>query len=212
MAKEDTSSKMLTILLAIIISIAAIVFLYVNLTQDTTEDETSDGDTNGGDTGDNETEEPETLLTVTYNNIDYEYSLEDLEELERYEGKAKNIKLGWLPEIKIVGPINYTGVRWNTLISDIGISIQNYSISVVASDDYTKEYNNSMIEGNIKIYNETTGNKSGIGNLTLLIAYKEENQYITEDGPIKTVYVDSGMITSSRLKVEKTISIEIKEN
>ena len=73
MTKEDKTSKMLTILLAIVISIAAIAILYVNLPQNEGNDGT--GDIDNQEPEGNETEEPVVLFSVTYNNTDYNLSL-----------------------------------------------------------------------------------------------------------------------------------------
>ena len=205
MAEKKETSKILTIGLVIVLVIAAIVLVYVNLPQDNT---STDGEVNDETTDNNTTDDTnEVLLTVTYNNTQNEYTLEDLESIEQYTGSINNIKLGWLPEIVITGPTNYTGVRWSTLVSELGITSTNYSLLINATDG-SKEYNQSMINGNVDIYNES-GNITGKGSLTFLIAYKEENEYITEDGPILTIFVDDGYIVSSRLKFKYVTSMEV---
>ncbi len=195
MTEKNNTNKILTIGLVIIIAIAAIVLIYVNLPEDEK--------TNGEGTDNSN----EVLLTVTYNDTNYEYKLEDLESIEQYTGSIKYIKLGWLPDIVITGPTNYTGVRWSTLATEIGISSTNYSLLIEATDG-SDEYNQSMINGHVDIYNES-GKITGEGNLTFLIVYKEENEYIDEDGPIVTIFVDDGAIVSSKLKIKYVTSIEI---
>jgi len=205
MTKEDKTSKMLTILLAIVISIAAIAILYVNLPQNEGNDGT--GDIDNQEPEGNETEEPVVLFSVTYKNTDYNYTLENLVSIEEYTGNIRYIKLGWLPEIVITDPINFTGVRWSTLATKIGISSENYSLLIKATDG-SDEYNISMINGYVDVYNES-GNKTGKDNLTFLIAYKQEGEYISEDGPVVTIFVDEGKIISSKLKTKYVKSIEV---
>ena len=205
MAKEDKTSKMLTILLAIVISIAAIAVLYVNLPENEGNDDT--GNIDNQEPEGNETEEPVVLFSVTYKNTDYNYTLENLVSIEEYTGNIRYIKLGWLPEIVITDPINFTGVRWSTLATKIGISSENYSLLIKATDG-SDEYNISMINGYVDVYNES-GNKTGKDNLTFLIAYKQEGEYISEDGPVVTIFVDEGKIISSKLKTKYVKSIEV---
>jgi len=205
MAKEDKTSKLLTIILAIVISIAAIAVLYVNLPENEESNDIGNIDNEGPE--DNETEEPAALFSITYNNTDYNYTLENLVSIEEYTGNIRYIKLGWLPEIVITDPINFTGVQWSTLATEIGISSENYSLLIKATDG-SEEYNLSMINGHVDVYNES-GNKTGKDNLTFLIAYKEEGEYISEDGPVVTIFVDEGKIISSKLKTKYVESIEV---
>lgn len=203
---EEKTNKIITAVLAIIIIVAAIATLYVNLPKDTQNNNENTGETN------DQSNESVTALTVIIGEEQMNYTLEELESLEAFSGSGSYIKTGWLPTVEIEGPFNYTGISITTLLDQLENLPENYTITVEASDGYTKEYNTSYITGNVDIYNET-GNITGTGGVTLLLAYMEENSYINESagGSIRIVYVDDGAITSSGLWVKNVISIEIKE-
>jgi hypothetical protein len=204
---EAKTNKIITAVLAIIIIIAAIAILYVNLPKETQ----NDNNENTGETSE-QSNESVTALTVMIGEEQMNYTLEELESLEAFSGSGSYIKTGWLPTVVIEGPFNYTGVSITTLLNQLEDLPENYTITVEASDGYTNDYNMSYIAGNIPYYNET-GNITGTGGVTLLLAYMQENTYINETlgGPIRIVCVDDGAITASGLWVKYIVSIEIKE-
>lgn len=204
--KEEKTNRMITAVLAAIIIIAAISILYVTLPQ-----ETKPNDQNNKGNGGPETNESTTILTVIFGNQQMNYTIEELENLEVYKGRGAYIKTGWLPEIEIEGPYNYTGVQISTLLDEIDDLPVNYTITVKASDGYTKDYNMSYIAGTVDIYNET-GNVTAVGGVIMLLAYKGEENYLNEStgGPVRIVYVDDGAVTASALWTKNVVSIEIK--
>ena len=113
MLDEDKTNKIITVVLALIITIAAITLIYVNLAEDT--DEETDQDQQ--DETNNETDE-EIIFTLSYGDEIKEYSLSMLEEIEAYESYGGLIKLGWLPDIVLEGPYNYTGIKITTLLDE----------------------------------------------------------------------------------------------
>ena len=199
MVKENKTNRMITAALAVVIIVAAITILYVTLPQ--SEHKTTD---------DNQNNESATLLTVIYEDEQTNYTLEELKALESYTGSGRYIKEGAFPEIIIKGPYNHTGVTIMVILDQISNLSQNYSITVTASDDWTADYNLSQIQGNVDIYNES-GNITGIGGVTTLLAYKEDGNYINESmgGPLRIVYVDDGKITLSGLWTKKVVTIEV---
>ena len=80
MAEKNNSNKMLTIGLVIIIAIAAIVVIYVNLPEEDKADDQITDDQTEDETENNESNIPETLLTVSYNNTKYKVNADKIQE------------------------------------------------------------------------------------------------------------------------------------
>jgi len=214
MPTENKSNKIITIVLAVIIALAAITVIYINLPQNKENEKTS-GENNGQQGGGNQTTEP-VILTVTYGDKQTNYTLHELENLTSYTGmggRRTNFP-------KIEGQGNYTGVPVITLVELTAGDIENYSI--IATSNYkgrieNKTYNYSYILGNIDIYNPNNASDStpiGNGGLTMVIAYKYEGDYLNEskDGKLKITFLDeSGSITSSGLWWKYVTYIEIIE-
>lgn len=200
MAEEKNTNKIITIVLAIVILIAAFTILYVNLHE---EKEINDKTPEG---------ELEIIFTLTFSDEVINYTLQELETLESFTGKGTIIKIGWLPEVKLEGPFNFTGVGFNTLLDQIAYLLENYTVSVYSSDDKTTDYNQSTINGHINIYNES-GKITGTGGVTMILAYKKDGKYITDpnEGPLRVAFINDGKITSSKLWAKMVVSIEIVE-
>jgi hypothetical protein len=210
MPTENKSNKIITIVLAVIITLAAITVIYISLPQNKENEKTSD-ENNGQQDGNNPTEES-VILTVIYGDEQTNYTLEELEALDSYTGTGGYIKTKALPTVIITGPYEYTGVSITLLLNQINNLPENYSIIIKASDDWTTEYNQSQIQGDVAVYNES-GNITGTGGVTMLLAYKEDGEYINEstDGSLRIVYVDDEAITSSSQWAKMVVSIEIVE-
>ena len=201
MAEENGSNKLITIVLAIVITFAAIAILYVSLP----EENTKDNDTSN-ENEESQTEE-EIILTINYNDEIIEYTLIDLETLEAYTGIG-----GYINKVNITtGPFEYTGITVTSLVDQVTNPPEQYSIKIKSSDGWEAEYDTDQIQGNVDLYNET-GAKKGIGNVKMIVAYKEDGNYITdpENGPLRIAYVDD-YYTSSSLWSRLIVSIEIIE-
>ncbi len=213
MAKEDMASKMLAIILIVVISIAAIVVLYVNLPQ---ENEVEDGTTDG-QTEDNESVIPETLLTVTYNNTDYEYTFSEIENFTSITGTARTLKWGYYEStgtVIIDPPMNetanqYTGVKVQTILEEIENLPETYNVTISA-EGYEQEFNSTEINGYIKTYNETAN--ATYVEASVVLSYKENGEYLSEDnGPLMVAIVGDEPISPSDRWVTNVVSIEITE-
>ncbi len=214
MPTENKSNKITTIVLAAIITLAAITVIYISLPQNKENGKTSD-ENNGQQDGNNSTEES-AILTVIYGDEQTNYTLEELEALDSYTGMG-----GYrtsFPSIKGIG--NYTGVPIATLVELTADNIENYSILVTSDDGEkieNKTYNYSFIMGNVDIYNPNNASDAtpiGNGGLTMALTYRYEGNYLNEskDGKLKITFLDeSGSITSSGLWWKYVISIEIVE-
>ena len=154
--------------------------------------------------------ETEAIFSFTYGNDTTNYTLQDLKALEEFTGIGTYIKTGWLPNVVLDGPTNFTGVRVNTILDQIEDLPNNYTIRVHSSDDWTTDYSQSTINGQVSIYNES-GNITQTGGVTMLFAYKKEGSYITdpEEGPIRIVFIDDNKITSSTLWAKMVVSVEL---
>jgi hypothetical protein len=216
MPTENKSNKIITIVLAVIITLAAITVIYISLPQNKENKKTTGGN-NGQQGGGNQTTET-VILTVTYGDKQTNYTLHELENLTSYTGMGgRRTNL-----LKIEGQGNYTGVPVITLVELTAGDgdIENYSI--IATSNYkgrieNKTYNYSYILGNVDIYNPNNASDStpiGNGGLTMVIAYKYEGNYLNEsnDGKLRIAFLDeNGSITYSQLWYKSVISIGIVE-
>ena len=202
MADKNNSNKILTIVLAVIICISAVIILYVNLPKD----DINDGETID-DTVDDETEEPVTILTVIYGDEQINYTMDEIKAMTPYTGEGAKIN----KKLTITGPYSYTGVKISILLSEFENLPSNYSINIISSDGYSQQYTYEQSQGNIEKLNETRAS-IGDANLTMIVAYMQEGEEITdpEDGPLMIAFVD-GYYTDSGLWARMISTIEIME-
>lgn len=195
MTEGESKNKIITVGLVIVIFFAIAVLVYVNLPEQENEDQET---------------ELRGYVNVIYDDQSYNFSLNDLIKMDLIEGTGNYIKLGWLPEIVIDGPFNYSGVDMTTILGKIEDLPDQYNITVTASDGRESIYSYEEIIGNVDIYNKT-GNITGNGGVKMILAFKHDGEYIEdpEEGPLRIAFVDDGSITSSRLWTKLVVSIEI---
>lgn len=186
------------VVIAIIVSIAVLV--YVNLPKQK--------NTSSEDNTPPETTPP--IFTLIYDDEQINYTMEGLERLETYTAKGgKRTQSG---AIKDLG--NYTGVNITKLINTFQPAPYMYSLKVI-SEDGNFSYNYSTIIGNVNIYNPDNAsdpNPIGKGNMTMVLAYQYEGNWLNEssDGNLEIAFLDEqGSITQSFLWRKKVISIRI---
>ncbi len=200
MVVEKNKNKIITMVLSIVILIAIFTIVYVNLPKDKdAKDNTTNGETN-------------TIFTITFGDEIINYTLQDLETLEEFTGKGTFIKTGWLPDVVLDGPFNFTGIKVDTILNKFDNLPNNYTVSVYSSDDKTTDYNQSTINGQVSIYNES-GNITQTGGVTMILAYKKDGAYLTnpDEGPLIIAFINDGGITSSKLWAKMVVSFEIIE-
>jgi len=201
------NNKIITIVLAIIISISAIAILYVNLP-----------DTNNKD---NEKESKNSSAKIIFTAINGDevlsYTLEDLEKLEAYSGSGKQIKAKPLEEsgeVIIKGPFDLIGVKFTTILGQFENLPDNFNITVTASDGWPSSFTKDQAYGIVEAYNETGIVISKTG-AAMILAYKEDGEYIPEGedeaGPLRIGFVGDDVITLSNLWSKMVESIEIVE-
>ena len=159
--------------------------------------------------------EPSVLLTITFDDYQTNYTLENIETLESYSGTGGYIKTKLLPESVVISDIHeYTGVRITTLLDEIPNLPDNYDISVISKDGWTATYTMNETFGYVDVYNET-GNITSTVTAVMILAYKEDGSYYSEIdpeneiGPLRIAFVGDNVITSSSLWSKMVVSIEI---
>jgi hypothetical protein len=192
------TNKIIAAVLIVALIVALGVFIFVNLPK---EPISPGGSTQPG----------ATVLTMTYNGVQTNYTMTQLESLESFTGKG-----GYrtnFPAIK--GQGNYTGVRIQTLIRNLESVPDHYSVIVFSTDGTNRSFNFSTIMGDVPTYdpdNASDAQPVGYGNLTMALAYKYEGEYLNEskDGKLKIVFLDNqGSITSSGLWWKYVDSIRV---
>lgn len=187
---EDTSKNNASRYIAVVLAI--VIFAFVTIS---------------GCTTNKPPEQQETLLTVTVGSQSYNYTLDDLTTLKSITGQGSYInKAG-----TITGPNNYTGVTVSVLFSTIPDLAPKYGFQAIASDNYTVNYSLAAVDGQVPVFNET-GSALGTGNMTMLIAYKENGVFLNEStkGPLRIVFIDKeGAITQSSLWLSSLVEIQI---
>jgi hypothetical protein len=182
------TNKIIAAVLIVVLIVALGVFIVVNLPKQTSPP--------GGST-----QPGTTILNLTYNGHQINYTLNQLESLEAFTGEG-GYRTNY-PSIK--GQGNYTGVRILTLINTLSGVPDNYSIIVFSSDGTNRSFNFSAIMGDVPTYNPDNASDAqptGYGGLTMVLAYKYNGVNLNEskDGKLKIVFLDDqGSITSSGL-------------
>jgi hypothetical protein len=193
MALENKSYKIITIVLALIIIIAAITIIYTSLPKNENETENINGNQ----------QENEIVLQTLYNDQYINYTIDEIQDLESFTGSGGYIK----SNNAIVGPFNLTGIKISTILNQCNIRSENYSINIKAADENSTNFNLSFINGDIPIFNET-GEKIEIGNATMMIYYKQNGEYLDDsDGPLRLAFIYENGYTSSKLWIKQVVSI-----
>jgi hypothetical protein len=194
------TNKILTATVAIAIIFSVAVLVYVN--QPKEKDSSSDDNTA------HKTTPP--IFSIVFDDKQTNYTIADLTRLETYTAKGGYRTQSGM--IKGVG--NYTGINISILVSTFHPASLPYSLKVF-SNDGNKTYNYSTILGNVDIYNPDNGsdpNPIGKGNMTMVLAYQYEGKWLNEssDGKLKIVFLDEqGSITQASLWWKKVTSIRI---
>jgi hypothetical protein len=155
------------------------------------------------------------ILTISFNDYNAEFSLEDLESIESYTGSGQYIKTKLLPDSIVLSDlISYTGVRIYKILEEIPNLPDYYNVSVVSSDGWTTTYTMEDIDGNVDVYDEG-GNILTNKTAVMILAFKENGDYYSEidpdgeTGPLRIAFVDENVITSSDLWSKMVISLEV---
>jgi hypothetical protein len=153
------------------------------------------------------TKPDKTLLTVRVGAQSFNYTLKNLTSLDNVTGPGASISRSG----NITGPNNYTGVTISVLLRSIPSLPTNFTVRAIASDGYAVNYTMNETNGHPFIFNES-GAGIGNGNLTLIIAYKENGVFLnkTTRGPLLTAFIGNATsLTASGRWVSSVTTIEI---
>lgn len=197
---EKKADRLVTAILAVVIIIAVAALIYVNLPH---EESTSQNNSSNNQTNE------QAYLVISYGNESFNYTMSELMNMESYTGSGGYIKKSGT----IVGPDNYTGVNVSTLLQEFSNLPSNYTLTVTASDGYTVGYTYDEIKGHVPVYDESW-NETGTGNLTMIIAYKENGVLLNEStgGSFRVAFVDDGAISSSKLWARYVARLSIESS
>ncbi len=146
------------------------------------------------------------ILFITRGDLHLGYTLTEIMEMPAITGLGGYKKSTGT----IVGPFNYTGVTIQYLLSLTEAPLVNYSIEVVAADNYTTYYNMTQVEGRFQAYNSTTGECVGIQDCSLIIAYQQDGAVITDGGPLRVAILNSdGHVTDGHFWIKSVIRINV---
>ena len=192
MRKKDKNDRVVTVVLALVILFSIGALIYVSLPSENNNQQ-------------NVTNES-VILTLIYKNESFNYTMSQLEGIGSFTGMGSYIKKSGT----IVGPNNYTGIPVSTLVDEIPSLPNNYTVEIICSDGWTMNYTIEEVNGSVPIYNES-GNKTGIGNMTMILAYEKNSEPISKkDGPLRVAFVDNhGSITNSKLWAKSVAMITI---
>jgi len=198
---DDKFNKYMAIALVIVIIFAIGVLAYTNLVEK--ESENSDNDQPFLE------EFEEKILSISVDSSSYNYSLNELITFDSVSGRG-----GYINRIdKITGPNNYTGVSILVLLNSIEEIPEIHTINAIASDGYALNYSINELNGHVSVFNKT-GNETGKGDLTMIIAFKENGKLLNETtyGPLRIVFIDDkGSITNSSLWLRSLVKLEVSK-
>ncbi len=109
----------------------------------------------------------------------------------------------------VIGPDEFTGVPLNDLVGMV-YSGGEYSVEVVATDDYTITYNYSQVEdGLFEYFDSATGDPLGYDAFTMVMAYAQDGLPLENMTLRIAIIDDSEPITSSDLwaKMVRTVRV-----
>jgi len=134
-----------------------------------------------------------TILMVTLGSQSYNFTLDQLIAYPNVTGQGAFITNTG----RITGPDHYTGVSMTILLDSLPSPPENYTLHAIAYDGYSLDYTRDEVQGHIMMY-DNAGEEKGIGNLTMMIAYKENGIVMNESmgGPLRITFIDdAGSIT-----------------
>ena len=143
-------------------------------------------------------------VTVTANEETVDLTISQLRDMDTCDGSGYLMKSTGT----ILGPLNYTGVPVKDLI-DLVYDGDNYSLRVVAWDDYEMTYNSVQVEnGTFPVY-DLDGTVLGPMNVTMMLAFEDDGEEMTYDD-LRIVLVDESVpITDGHFWAKQVKSIEV---
>jgi len=213
---EKDQSLIITVTLAALIIVSASIFIYVTyIDQPSPTNGTGDGIDDNPAGNQSSTDHDLVSLSLFYNGSMWNFTLSEIEQLQTITGTGRYIKTKLFPDVVLGDVYNYTGIQISTLVDQIPIALESYSISATARDNYTKDYSMNESSGIVDIYDM---NGSILLNETavMIIAFQENDTIYADHiefddiGPFRIAFIgENHTITSSGLWVKQVKSIEI---
>ncbi len=144
------------------------------------------------------------IFTLNYNGQQKSYSLQDLQAFESITGTGGRIRVTG----SVSGPYEYTGVPIFSLIEEFSPHPETFDMVTISKDGYTVDFSYDQIKGNVMVYDEH-GNELGIGSVTMILAYAEDDEPLIHGGPLRIAWVnDDDAITDAFLWPKMVDQIE----
>ena len=112
-----------------------------------------------------------------------------------------------MTKIGVKGPYNFTGVRLDVVLEDLGIEKGTVEARAVASDGYNVTFTSDEIQGNVDVFDESGNNSDTI--VSLLVVYSQDGVSLdSDDGPLRLAYVgQENSVTQSSYWVKQVTKI-----
>ncbi|MGD9962570.1 MAG: hypothetical protein AB7S97_01520 [Thermoplasmata archaeon] len=151
-----------------------------------------------------EPDTPEEVVLTVVGTTTIDFTLSELQALTTYTSMGGFIKSTGT----VIGPDEYTGVQVKDLIAMV-YSGGEYSVEVVATDDYTITYNYSQVEDNLFEHFDSAGTSLGYDTFTMVVAYAQDGLPLVDMVLRIAIIDDSEPITNSELwaKMVRTIKV-----
>lgn len=151
-----------------------------------------------------EPEVPEEVALTVVGTTTMDFTLSELQALTASTSMGAFIKSTGT----VIGPYEYTGVPLKDLVATV-YSGGEYSVEVVATDDYTITYNYSQTEDGLFEHFDSAGTSLGYDTFTMVMAYAQDGLPLVDMALRIAIIDDSEPITSSDLwaKMVRTVRI-----
>ena len=138
------------------------------------------------------------VLTVNVGDSSTNYTLDDLTSLPSVTGNTGFVKTGTYPPV-IGNPTNWTGVPVLHLLSLVDNLPANHSLQILSADGYMTYFNMTEVQGSVEAYNSTTGESIGPRDFTMVLAYKQNGEFLTNEtgGPLRLALIPEGDYVSA---------------
>ncbi|MFW9834051.1 MAG: hypothetical protein ACFFEK_08665 [Candidatus Thorarchaeota archaeon] len=149
--------------------------------------------------------EPE-ILVLSYQDTSLSFTMTDLKELPSVNGEGGYRRTTGT----INGPYNITGVAFSTLLGLLPALPSNYTLNVIAGDNWETNYTKAMVDGNLSGYNSTGYPLESIQS-TMVLAYEIDGSPITTgEGPLRIAFInEDGNLTDGSLWAKYVVSITV---
>lgn len=146
------------------------------------------------------------IFQINFGENVYRYTMNKLMSFDPVTGEGGYLKSTGT----VVGQFNYTGVQVTDLLDDVGTTGINFTLEVVASDGYSSEYNQSQVEGVMEGFDSSTKSSQGLQNFTMILAYHENGEPLSEGGPLRIVFLnEDGYLSEGRFWAKFVVRINI---